>query len=116
MDERQARRLRDLKPGDEPVVLHDGPAREAAERFPKNANVAAALALAAGDWDIVHVRLVAVPGATLTRHVVEFAGPVGQYRFELANLPDPGNPATSGLVPYAVLRTLGDLRASWRVA
>ncbi|MFB4316841.1 aspartate dehydrogenase [Actinomadura sp. 21ATH] len=116
MDDGFAERLRSLKPGDEPVVLHDGAAREAAERFPKNANVAATLALAAGDWDAVQVRLVADPCASMTRHVVEFAGAVGQYRFELANLPDPDNPATSGLVPYAVLRTLADLGASWRVA
>ncbi|GAA3951332.1 hypothetical protein GCM10023085_37480 [Actinomadura viridis] len=116
MDAGLAERLRALAPGQEPVVLHDGSAREAAARFPRNANVAATLALAAGDWDIVRVRLVADPGAALTRHVVEFAGEVGEYRFELAHLPDPANPATSGLVPYAVLRTLGDLSASWRVA
>jgi aspartate dehydrogenase len=115
MDDRLAERLRTLAPGDDPVALHDGPAREAAARFPKNANVAATLALAAGDWDAVEVKLVAAPGTALTRHVVEFAGAVGEYRFELANLPDPGNPATSGLVPYTVLRTLADLGAAWRI-
>lgn len=118
MDEGTAARLRALRPGDEPVVVHDGPAREAAIRFPRNANVAATLALAAGDWSAVRVRLVADPGATLTRHVVEFRARIGEYRFELGNLPDADNPATSGLVPYAVARTLADLvpGTAWRIA
>ncbi|MFC6878883.1 MULTISPECIES: aspartate dehydrogenase domain-containing protein [Actinomadura] len=118
MDDGLAARLRALRPGDEPVAVHDGSAREAATRFPRNANVAATLALAAGDWSAVRVRLVADPAAVLTRHVVEFRGRVGEYRFELANHPDPGNPATSGLVAYAVARTLADLvpGTAWRVA
>jgi aspartate dehydrogenase len=118
MDERTAERLRSLRPGDDPVTVFDGDAREAAARFPRNANVAATLALAAGDRTTVRVRLVAAPDARLTRHVVEFTGQLGEYRFELANLPDPGNPATSGLVAPAVLRSLADLvpGVAWRVA
>lgn len=118
MDERTAERLRSLRPGDDPVTVFDGDAREAAARFPRNANVAATLALAAGDRTAVRVRLIAAPGIRLTRHVVEFTGPLGEYRFELANLPDPGNPATSGLVAPAVLRSLADLvpGVAWRVA
>ncbi|MBD2898117.1 L-aspartate dehydrogenase [Actinomadura sp. RB99] len=118
MDEETAERLRSLRPGDDPVTVFDGDAREAAARFPRNANVAATLALAAGDRAAVRVRLVAAPDTRLTRHVVEFTGPLGEYRFELANLPDPGNPATSGLVAPAVLRSLADLvpGVAWRVA
>ncbi|WP_307801126.1 aspartate dehydrogenase domain-containing protein [Actinomadura violacea] len=118
MDEPAANRLRSLRPGDPPVTVFDGDAREAAVRFPRNANVAATVALAAGDWASVRVRLLADPDTPLTRHVVEFAGPVGEYRFELGNLPDPANPATSGLVAHAVLRSLADLvpGAAWRVA
>ncbi|MFB4303080.1 aspartate dehydrogenase domain-containing protein [Actinomadura sp. NTSP31] len=118
MDDRTADRLRSLRPGDAPVTVFDGDAREAAVRFPRNANVAATLALAAGDWSAVRVRLVAAPDTTLTRHVVEFTGQVGEYRFELGNLPDPANPATSGLVGPAVLRSLADLvpGVAWRVA
>ncbi|WP_199747810.1 aspartate dehydrogenase [Actinomadura sp. WAC 06369] len=118
MAEEEAERLNTLRPGDSPVTVFDGDARGAAARFPRNANVAATLALAAGGWSAVRVRLLADPDATLTRHIVEFAGPVGEYRFELGNLPDPANPKTSGLVPFAVLRTLSDLvpDVPWRVA
>ncbi|WP_019634788.1 aspartate dehydrogenase domain-containing protein [Actinomadura atramentaria] len=116
MDAGLAGRLTDATPGDAPVTVFDGPAREAAVRFPRNANVAATLALAAGDWDRVRVRLVADPGTPLTRHVVEFAAPAGAYRFDLGNLPDPDNPATSGLVGHAVLRAVADRvpASGWR--
>ncbi|MFE5485617.1 aspartate dehydrogenase domain-containing protein [Streptomyces sp. NPDC056527] len=92
-----------------PVEVMTGTAREVPVRFPKSTNVAASVALAVGDLDAVRVRVVADPGAHHTRHVIEAAGPHGTYRFEVAHLPDPGNPATSQVVPYAVLRSLAAL-------
>ncbi|MFE7706901.1 aspartate dehydrogenase domain-containing protein [Streptomyces sp. NPDC057486] len=92
-----------------PVEIMSGTAREVPVKFPKSTNVAASVALAVGDLDAVRVRVVADPAAHHTRHVIEASGPHGAYRFEVAHLPDPGNPATSQVVPYAVLRSLAAL-------
>ncbi|GAB7077726.1 MULTISPECIES: aspartate dehydrogenase domain-containing protein [Streptomyces] len=92
-----------------PVEVMRGTARDVPARFPRSTNVAATVALAVGDPDRVEVRVVADPGATLTRHVVEAEGPHGHYRFEVNHAPDAANPATSQVVPHAVLRSLAAL-------
>ncbi|WP_262002930.1 aspartate dehydrogenase domain-containing protein [Streptomyces sp. FIT100] len=92
-----------------PVEVMSGTARDIPVKFPRSTNVAASVALAVGDLDAVRVRVVADPGAHRTRHVVEASGAHGTYRFDVAHLPDPGNPATSQVVPYAVLRSLAAL-------
>jgi aspartate dehydrogenase len=89
------------------VEVLAGTARDIPVRFPRSTNVAASVALAVGDLDAVRVRVVADPAAVRTRHVVEASGPHGAYRFEVAHTPDADNPATSTVVPYAVLRSLG---------
>lgn len=113
-----AGRLQSLRETDEPLIVYDGPAREAAVLFPRNANVAATLALAAGDWSVVKARMIADASAATSHHVVQFKAQVGEYRFDLGNNPDPDNPATSGLVAYSVLRLLADLSpvTPWRIA
>lgn len=97
-----------------PVVLFDGPAREASTRFPQSANVAAALAFAVGDWDRVTVTIVADPDIDYTSHEITCSGDVGEYQFHLRNRPSPTNPATSAIVPYAILRGIADDVAAWR--
>ncbi|MGW8377986.1 aspartate dehydrogenase domain-containing protein [Streptomyces sp. ODS28] len=101
--------LRLMRTATGPVEVMRGTARDVPERFPKSTNVAASVALAVGDPGQVEVSVVADPGAAHTRHVIEAEGAHGSYRFEAAHLPDPGNPATSQVVPYAVLRSLGAL-------
>lgn len=98
-----------LRTATEPVEVMTGTARDVPARFPRSTNVAASVALAVGDLDAVRVRVVADPAAAHTSHVIEAAGPYGSYRFEANHLPDPGNPATSQVVPYAVLRSVGAL-------
>ncbi|MFC6064614.1 aspartate dehydrogenase domain-containing protein [Streptomyces ochraceiscleroticus] len=92
-----------------PVEVMRGTARDVPVKFPKSTNVAASVALAVGDLDAVRVHVVADPAAQHTRHVIEASGSHGVYRFEVQHLPDPDNPATSQVVPYAVLRSLGAL-------
>lgn len=113
-----ASRLRTLRETDEPITVYDGSARQAAMLFPRNANVAATLALAVGDWSAVSARMVADAATAVSRHVVQFTAQVGEYRFDLGNHPDPDNPATSGLVAYNVLRLLAGLSPGdcWRIA
>ncbi len=113
MDDALAARLR---AGAEPVTAFEGPATEAVARFPQSVNVAATLALAAGSWDLVQVRVVGDPTVTVNRHEIHLVGDAGRYSFTIENRPSPDNPKTSGIVPHAVLRGLADVvGASWRV-
>lgn len=91
------------------VEVFHGDAREASRLFPRSLNLAATVGWAIGDFDLVDVRLLADPAAELTQHVIEAEGPCGVYRFDIRNLPSPENPRTSGVVPYAVLRSLAAL-------
>lgn len=106
MDEAQQDRILAIR---EPVEIYRGSSREAARLFPRSLNVAASVAFAVGDFDLVEVVLVADPGADLTTHVIEAEGDTGEYRFEIRNHPAPDNPRTSGVVPFAVLRSLSIL-------
>ncbi|NLU69120.1 aspartate dehydrogenase domain-containing protein [Streptomyces sp. HNM0574] len=106
MDEELLHRMRTATG---PVEVMSGTARDVPVRFPRSTNVAASVALAVGDPDLVRVSVVADPDATHTRHAVEASGAHGAYRFEVRHLPDAANPATSQVVPYAVLRSLGAL-------
>jgi aspartate dehydrogenase len=92
-----------------PVEVLRGTARDVPAKFPRSTNVAASVALAVGDPARVAVRVVADPAAHRTRHVIEAHGPHGSYRFEVNHTPDPANPATSRVVPHAVLRSLAAL-------
>lgn len=92
-----------------PVDVYTGTVAEAIERFPRSLNVAVALATATGMWDDVTVTMVADPAATLTTHRIVASGPTGDYEFTIRNRPHPDNPATSGVVPNAVLASIARL-------
>lgn len=98
-----------LRSATKPMVVLRGSPLEVARAFPKSANVAAAVGLAASSWDVVEVVMKADPAATVTRHVIEIDSDSGRYRFDIAHRPHPDNPATAAVVPLAVLRSLGDL-------
>lgn len=89
-------------------VLRGSPAR-IAQAFPRSANVAIAVATAAGDWDRVQAAVFADPDCRVSTHAITVEAQTGSYRFEIRNQPSPDNPATSGLVPYAVLRAVRDM-------
>ena len=108
MDEAETHRVADAA-GD--VLVFAGTPAEAARLFPQSLNVAAALALAVGDPEVVRVELHADPAAELTTHRIEASGPQGSYVFEVQNRPTPDNPRTSAVVPYSILRTLSGLTA-----
>lgn len=105
-----------LRAARDPVVVFDGTAREAATRFPRTANVAAALAFASGGWHCVEVVVVADPETQRSGHDIECTSSVGEYRLSIRNRPVPSNPATSAVVPHALLRAIGDevSTAPWR--
>lgn len=89
-------------------VLRGAPER-IATAFPKSANVAMAVATAAGDRDKVEAAVFADPDCAATTHEITVQASTGRYSFRIENLPSPDNPATSSLVPFAVLRALQDL-------
>ncbi|MFN0183204.1 MAG: aspartate dehydrogenase [Aquabacterium sp.] len=88
------------------TVFFEGSARDAAHLYPKNANVAAALALATLGLDAVQVELVADPAATGNRHEIEAEGVAGRLRLELDNAASADNPRTSLITPYSLLRRI----------
>ncbi|TDK41146.1 aspartate dehydrogenase [Antarcticimicrobium luteum] len=85
-------------------VFFQGSAREAARDYPKNANVAATLALAGAGFEATRVELIADPAAAGNMHSYEVRSPVANYRMEIENLPSAGNAKTSVSTVYSVLR------------
>ena len=89
-------------------LLFDGPAREAARRFPENLNICAALALSGIGLDRTRVTVYADPGVERNTHRVTASGYFGDYEFTLRNVPSE-NPKTGRIVALSVVKTLRNL-------
>jgi aspartate dehydrogenase len=83
-------------------------ARQAATLFPKNANVAATIALAGIGFERTEVSLYADPAAQGNTHLVEVEGAFGSLRIEVNGKPFPENPKTSLLAALSILRSIRD--------
>ncbi len=94
-----------------PAVHFEGTAREAALRYPKNANVAAAVALAGLGFEETRARLVADPGAVGNMHEIEAEGAFGRFRFEITGASLPDNPRSSALAAMSALAEIRRLGA-----
>lgn len=104
----EAESLLDLAHVTEATVFFRGTAREAARRFPRNANVAATIALATCGLDATHVELCADPNTADNLHEVEAAGACGRLSLALRNSPDPDNPRTSAITAYSAIDAILD--------
>jgi len=91
------------------VTHFTGTARQAALAYPKNANVAAAVALAGIGFDDTTVELIADAGISKNIHRIEAVGDFGTMHFEITGNTLPDNPRSSALAAMSVVSNIEQL-------
>lgn len=91
------------------ITVFSGAAREASQRFPTLANVAATVGLASLGLDNVEAEVRADPAATGKRHEIEAISDETRCTFIVENASSETNPRTSAITPYAALRMISDM-------
>ncbi len=94
----------DLEALNEATVHYRGSARGAALEYPKNANVAASVALAGLGFDETEVELIADPGIAQNIHEIVAEGDFGRFEFRIAGDALPDNPRSSAITAMSVVR------------
>lgn len=95
------------------TVLYEGFAREAATLFPKNSNVACALALATVGLDNCRVILATDPSNPKGGSTINYSNKkVGDIKIEVNALMSPENPKTSAVVPLSVVKAIRNLTSN----
>jgi aspartate dehydrogenase len=100
----EAERLVALGEISRPETFFAGSARDAASRFPQNANVAAITALTGVGLDRTKVELVADPDAKGNRHELLARGEFGTMSVSIENRPLAANPKSSEMAALSLVR------------
>ena len=98
----------------EPLKIFDGTARQAANGFPANLNVAVALSLAGIGPDRTRVQIWADPTVTRNMHRIEVESDSARFSMSIENIPSE-NPRTGLITALSVIACLRKLRAPLRV-
>ena len=98
----------DLNGLNEERSFFQGSARDAAQLFPQNANVAATIALMGAGLDATTVRLVADPAVSRNIHEISISSTCADVTIRIEGRPAPSNPKTSATTGYALARMLLD--------
>ena len=104
--------LSDLR---EPLRVFSGSAREGAEKFPSNVNVAAALGLAGLGPDRTQLEIWADPTRTRNTHDIVVEADSARLELKIENVPSPDNPGTGRITALSVIAALRALGAPMRV-
>lgn len=85
---------------------YTGPARTAASRYPKNANVAAAVAVAGTGFEHTTVELMVDPSINNNVHEIEASGKFGSLNLRVEGYTLENNPRSSALAAYSMICAL----------
>lgn len=99
----------------EPTRVFRGNAFAAAEGFPANVNVAAALALAGIGPERTMVEVWADPTVTRNTHTVRVEAEAARLTMTIENVPSEENPRTGKITPLSILALLRGLTATLKV-
>lgn len=111
-----AEEVLDLNAVNEPTLHFQGNARDAALRYPKNANVAAAVALAGAGFDATQVTLIADPQAAGNIHEITMEGAFGHAHFQITGTSLPDNPRSSALAAMSAVAAIRQAASPIRFA
>ncbi|MCZ2260286.1 aspartate dehydrogenase [Sporosarcina sp. G11-34] len=91
------------------MVIFEGPAKQAIQEFPQNANVAITLSLAGIGVDETRVKIIADPTISKNMHTIHATGEFGKLELTIENNPSPTNPKTSYLTGLSILSAIQSL-------
>lgn len=97
-----------------PLKVFSGTAREAAQGFPANVNVVAALALAGIGPERTHIEIWADPTLVRNTHVIKVESDSARFTMTIENIPSE-NPKTGRIVAHSVVAMLRKMTAALRV-